>query len=387
VVAAIAVLSAALLTPEFCDYARLSDPAFKPIGESLWAPVEARETARVFRRRDTGETVVAFTGGPSAPIQFDRAREYVSALMKASGGTATVTGRGAAGGVAHYVAYSKGLKAVLFDPVMLGRAELDALMGCGRGGDCRGDDVRITTHALPDLASTQCLARAPRAPAAPKASSSSRGAELEWVAIPGGGFTMGSARGDEGPPHRVAVKAFRMAKSAVTNRQYRACVDAGACTPADDCENRSLDDDHPVVCVDWEQSRTFARWAGGRLPTEAEWEYAARSAGKARTYPWGDQEPDCDKAAIAGCGAGTAPVCSKPAGNTDQGLCDMAGNTWAWVQDAYRESYKGAPDARYRVFRGGSFLFDASYARATQRRYDVPETRCGRVGFRPVKDL
>jgi len=181
-------------------------------------------------------------------------------------------------------------------------------------------------------------------------------------------------------------------------RESRACVAAGACTVPDMCGHPSAADDKPQICVDFEQAQQFSKWVGGRLPTEAEWEYAARSAGKDQKFPWGDKPSACDNAVISGdCGTkATWPVCSKPAGNTEQGLCDMAGNTWAWVQDPYHESYAGAPSdgkawetpgLRYRVFRGGSFLFDATYARATKRRYDVPQTRCGRVGFRPVKDL
>lgn len=400
------------LTPEVCEYARLSDPRFDAAaGEAFWSPATDLEggalalgpayASRAYRRQTSGEVVVAFFAeGETAagPEVYDRARDFASKVMKAArGGPVAVTGRGRAGAVAQYVGWSKGLKAALFNPIVLSQAELDALMGCGRGGDCRGDGVRISSYFLPDLNTCRATASpAARAGGPSTMSVSTAGAAIEWVKIPGGSFMMGAAQGDEGPPHRVQLAGFLMAKSAVTNRQYEACVSAGVCTPASDCEERSKAEDHPVVCVDWEQSQVFARWAGGRLPTEAEWEYAARSAGKDQRYPWGDQEPDCSKAATAGCGPGTAPVCSKPAGNTEQGLCDMAGNTWAWVQDSYHESYKGAPSdgkpwessgARYRVFRGGSFLFDASFARSTQRRYDVPETRCGRVGFRPVKAL
>ncbi len=133
-----------------------------------------------------------------------------------------------------------------------------------------------------------------------------------------------------------------------------------------------------MVGVYWNQARAFAEWAGGRLPSEAEWEYAARSAGKDWKYPWGDGDP-CTHAVISGCGQNnqaTARVCSKPSGNTEQGLCDMAGNAWEWVEDWYHGSYRGAPSdgsawvdptSFSRVNRGGSWDNDASDARAAFR--------------------
>jgi formylglycine-generating enzyme required for sulfatase activity len=225
---------------------------------------------------------------------------------------------------------------------------------------------------------------------------------------------MGSADqdlSDSRPAHRVAVKSFQMAKTLVTNKQYDACVAAGACSAAhisdgtcsvdDGKEGWSLslalpnsfqNDDQPAVCVTWAQAEAFSEWVGGRLPSEAEWEYAARSAGKDWKYPWGDEVPTCARALTKGCGEGIpAPVCSRPAGNTRQGLCDMAGGDWELVQDVYHESYDGAPaDGRAweigtssHVQRGGSKNDDSATARCAYREPSSGVT--DNVGFRPVR--
>jgi formylglycine-generating enzyme required for sulfatase activity len=192
-------------------------------------------------------------------------------------------------------------------------------------------------------------------------------AGIEWIPIPGGSFIMGYGALDAWPwtkpAHRVTVPSFQMAKTAATFKQYKACVNASVCTPAHVSDGtcyaydvnganwgqRDLPagfrgDDQPAVCLTWRQSRTFAQWVGGRLPTEAEYEYAARSAGKEYLYPWGNAATTCERAVIGGCGGrATMPVCSKPRGNTEQGLCDMSGNSWTFVQDEYHFSYAGAP--------------------------------------------
>jgi formylglycine-generating enzyme required for sulfatase activity len=155
-----------------------------------------------------------------------------------------------------------------------------------------------------------------------------------------------------------------------------------------------------VNCVTWHQAKRYCeKWAGGRLPSEAEWEYAARSAGQAITYPWGDEKATCHYAVMnvdahtAGCDTGrTMEVCSKKPGNTDQGLCDMAGNVWEWVEDDWHYNYKGAPDdgsawlddprGSDRVVRGGSFVNAAGYLRAANRNVVGPSVYNFFNGFR-----
>ena len=241
-------------------------------------------------------------------------------------------------------------------------------------------------------------------------------AGLVWVAIPGGAFMMGSNKGDgdEKPVHRVSVKAFQMNRAEVTVAQYGACVKTRRCTRPhwDDgtcfvykggkwvkgrlpASFRS--GSQPAVCVDWNQARAFCRWAGGRLPSEAEWEYAARSGGKNIQYPWGNQKATCSRAVMLdgsgnGCGKDrTWPVCSKPAGNTAQGLCDMAGNVYEWMEDRWHGSYTGAPKNgrawtagtnKRRVLRGGSWNSHVDYVRAANRFNITPAVRDHYLGFR-----
>ena len=237
------------------------------------------------------------------------------------------------------------------------------------------------------------------------------GEDIEWVSIPGGSFQMGSddleAYDNEQPVHQVTVPGFEMARTEVTVAQYRKCVDAGVCTePATDSRcnwNVAGRDSHPVNCLDWNQARAFSQWVGGRLPTEAEWEFAARSGGRDRRYPWGDQRATCayavmDEGSGMGCGQNiTASVCSKTAGNTDQGLCDMAGNVFEWVEDDYHADYTGAPvdgcawvddpRASNRVFRGGSFFVKWLFLRASYRSPYLPTVHTIHLGFRPARTI
>ena len=213
--------------------------------------------------------------------------------------------------------------------------------------------------------------------------------KVAWVSMPAGSFRMGSARsGSERPVHEVAVPAFEIARSETTVAQYRTCVDEGGCRepPRTDlgCNwDAPGRDNHPINCLDWSLSQEFCAWAGARLCSESEWEYAARSGGRQQDYPWGNTVANCNHAVMVddrgnACGTdSTWPVCSKPAGNSAQGVCDLAGNVWEWVQDGYHPGYHGAPTdgsaweasgGAFHVYRGGGFVYDfANNLRASYR--------------------
>ncbi len=237
---------------------------------------------------------------------------------------------------------------------------------------------------------------------------------LEWVTIPGGTFMMGSAEGigndNERPQHEVTVQTFRMSKTEVTVAQYDICVDKDVCSVPLNSNiynnwGKSGRENHPVNSVEWHQAREFAEWIGARLPSEAEWEFAARSGGRDIIYPWGNEDATCERAVIIrdesgnSCGNETTmEVCSKPLGNTMQGLCDMAGNVSEWVEDDWHNGYNGAPsdgqawigilrDYYLRVLRGGSWLGNPDSCRSAYHNWSIPDYRFNDIGFRIVLDL
>jgi formylglycine-generating enzyme required for sulfatase activity len=211
-------------------------------------------------------------------------------------------------------------------------------------------------------------------------------ASVDMVFVPAGDFTMGSPEGqgdsDEHPEHTVYLDAFYIDKTEVTAAQYQRCVEAGACsatsTGSPCTYGAAGKSDHPINCVEWNQAVDFCRWAGKRLPTEAEWEKAARGT-DGRVYPWGNEEPDCGRLNYQGsvCGTGiTAPVASYPSGASPYGALDMAGNVWEWVADRYDGGYyaqsprnnpTGPGSDSLRVLRGGSGSDVAFSVRVAQR--------------------
>ncbi|MCZ6632772.1 MAG: SUMF1/EgtB/PvdO family nonheme iron enzyme [bacterium] len=184
--------------------------------------------------------------------------------------------------------------------------------------------------------------------------------EPEMIRIPGGPFMMGATDGDsdEMPVRQIQVSTFYLDKYEVTVDRYRKCVEAGVCPEphsggagfqhgieATYCnwgfrEERA---NHPINCINWVDADRFCKWEGKRLPTEAEWEKAARGTSGQR-YPWGDEQATCDQIVMDdggdGCGReSTWPVGSKPAGASPYGVMDMSGNVWEWVADWYAHDF------------------------------------------------
>ena len=230
------------------------------------------------------------------------------------------------------------------------------------------------------------------------------------VYVPAGEFTMGSDSGDENekPVHTVYLDEYWIDQTEVTNAQYALCVATGPCKKPLDLNSQTSssfsDDqyaDYPVVFVDWDQAQAYCTWAGRRLPTEAEWEKAARGT-DGRVYPWGN---DFDGTKVNYCDincwgdwkdsayddgyATTSPVGIYLDGASPFGALDMAGNAYEWVLDwfsSYSSEYQNNPtgpaSGNEHILRGGSWGDDMHHLRASLRSHEVANLRRDFVGFR-----
>ncbi len=223
---------------------------------------------------------------------------------------------------------------------------------------------------------------------------------MEMVYVPEGNFIMGSDEGysNEKPEREVYLEAFWIDKYEVSNAQFARCVTAGYCQNQDDIDfgNPKMGD-YPVVLVDWDQANAYCAWVGGSLPTEAQWEKAARGP-NGNEYPWGNESPTCDLANYNNgsdekpryCIAGISQVGSFPMGASYYGAMDMAGNVWEWVYDwyaFYTVTEMPNPGSQHngsekKVIRGGSWGNDSMNIRSAFRYITDPSKGSNLVGFR-----
>jgi len=242
---------------------------------------------------------------------------------------------------------------------------------------------------------------------------------MTLVCVPAGEFLMGATdrNSDEKPPHKVTLNAYWIDQTEVSNRQFQQFVQsAGYQTDAEKkgssvlYNGSSWEDtpgvnwkqptgpgsslsgrlEHPVIHVSWNDAKAYCAWAGRSLPSEAQWEKAARGT-DGRTYPWGEQEPNANLANFAMNIKDTTAVGQYPKGASPYGALDMAGNVWEWGADWYGETYyvsspasnpPGPTSGTDKVLRGGSWVINAYYLRVAYRYNIDPTYRYDSVGFR-----
>ena len=252
---------------------------------------------------------------------------------------------------------------------------------------------------------------------------------VAMVLIPGGSFQMGmdpelsfqecqkfasncilERFADEAPVHSVELTSFYMDEKEVTNAQYADCVDQGKCVLPQELKSKNrpkyynnyLYADYPVIYVTWEDASSYCKWRGASLPTEAQWEYAARGGLEGYIYPWGITAPVCSAGKKNGAQFNDKDKCSNSDtvqvglfAPNDYGLYDMAGNVWEWVADRYKTDYyrnspllnpPGPEDGVYRVIRGGGWESEGHFLSVAIRHRLSPGTGSQNVGFRCVRE-
>ena len=226
---------------------------------------------------------------------------------------------------------------------------------------------------------------------------------IEWVQIPAGEFKMGDnfneGYSSELPVHTVYLDTYYISKNEVTFYQYDSfCEATGRSKPNDEGWGRGT---RPVINVSWDDAKAFCNWLAEKtgknihLPTEAQWEKAARGTDQ-RRYPWGNGNPSCNRVNYNYCNGKTMPVGSSPSGVSPYGIHDMAGNVWECCSDWYSSSYyssspyknpTGPSHGSIRVLRGGGWYNPTWYCRASFRNDYRPSYRANNVGFRLARSL
>ncbi len=283
--------------------------------------------------------------------------------------------------------------------------------GCKKGEPDGAKPVAAEPLAVPTCpVDTTCCGRLPVAcPTGFDCTKHGTCESATTVLVPASPFWMGcnqavdrACEEDEQPQHLVRVPAFVLQRHEVTRAEYRVCVEAGQCTPPRGPGKPQPVPKAPVTMVDWHQAARYCAFVGGRLPTEAEWEKAARGGcelwpGDCRhriaIYPWGNGSPTCTEVASGErCDAAIGEVGGRPSGRSPYGALDMAGSVWEWVEDCSHADYRGAPDdgtawttpceSNVRIDRGGRNGDAHSTLRASNRSDEHANNPVETVGVR-----
>lgn len=223
--------------------------------------------------------------------------------------------------------------------------------------------------------------------------------DIKWIKVEGGEFDMGCRQTDpdcypDEEAHRVSVSTFEIAAHEVTVAQYRLyCEKTGNPMPKE--PPFGWQDEHPIVNITWKEAQGFATWAGARLPTEAEWEYAARGGRLSRGYLYsGSNNPDEVGWSYENSSKTTHPVGQKKP--NELGIYDMSGNAWEWCSDNYAIDYynhsprlnpQGPREGLGKCNRGGCFNFDCKVMKVSHRRGSGEESIGVGTGFRLARDV
>lgn len=219
---------------------------------------------------------------------------------------------------------------------------------------------------------------------------------IEMILIPAGSFIMGSDNNQAAakPAHEVYLDAYYIDKFEVTNERYLECLEDGYCNSGGSSRlYNSIWDNHPVMDVTWYEAQDYCQWRGGRLPTEAEWEKAARGTDE-RLFPWGNEPVTCERARYGDCGWFTVQVGQHPDGVSPYGVHDMAGNAWEWTLDWYKQDYYSysplenpqgpSEDTGWKSTRGGAWFYMAGLMTAVWRNHAPPSAAYSYLGFRCI---